>query len=149
MNQLTKNFTLEELTHSNTAIQNKLDNTPSEKVELCLKKLAINILQPLRDGISIPIIVNCAYRSKLVNSNVGGAKDSQHLLGQAADIKCSEMRRAFLFIQNNLPFDQLIWEDGNDCKPDWIHVSYSNRNRRQVLRKLTGTKEYKSFKIDK
>ena len=149
MKQLTKDFTLEELIHSNTAIENKLDNTPSEKVELCLSSLAKNILQPLRDGVSIPISINCGYRSKLVNSKVGGAKDSQHLLGQAADIRCAEMRKAFLFIQNNLPFDQLIWENGNDCKPDWIHVSYSDRNRRQVLRKKTGSKNYSLFKIEK
>lgn len=136
MKQLTKNFTDTELTRSNTADRLKLDNTPSPIVQDNLSNLALHVLQPLRDAVG-EVHVNCGYRSEAVNRAVGGALNSQHLTGEAADIATTNNREAFAYIMRNLPFDQLIWENGDEQQPAWIHVSYSRtRQRKQVLRKL-------------
>ena len=153
--QLSKNFSLDELIQSDLVDKvnsdknpnNDIDNTPDETEEKNLDLLADNILQPLRDYLGYEVEINSGFRGKELNKAIKGASSSQHCKGQAADIKCKEMRRAFLYIQNNLPFDQLIWEEGNDCKPAWIHVSYSNRNRREVLRYING--KYINFHLDK
>ena len=147
--QLTKSFTLEELTHSNTAIEHKLDNTPTSAITANLKLLCEHVLQPLRDGLNKPIGVNCGYRSPAVNKAVGGAENSQHLYGQASDISngCKNNREIFDYIRTHLAFDQLILEGGTLTEPDWIHVSYSNtKNRKEVLTKVTGAKVYSVFK---
>jgi len=70
-----------------------------------------------------------------LNKKVGGSKTSQHCLGEAADIVCQNKNsEMFYFIKNNLEFDQLIWEFGDEQEPDWVHVSYrGNRMRGQVL----------------
>lgn len=142
--KLTKNFTLEEFIVSEVAVRYNIDNTPSEEECKNIKNLCVKILQPLRDYTG-PILVSSGYRSAKLNKKVKGSKTSQHVSGQAADIKTQNMRKAFLYIQNNLPFDQLIWEYGDDKQPSWIHVSYGPRNRRQVLR---ATKEgYVPFKL--
>ena len=147
--KLTTNFTLEELCESEIATANGIKNTPNKVQEAALRKLCENILQPLRDYLGEEVKSSSGFRCAKLNELAGGEPTSQHLKGEADDIKTAQMRKAFLHIQNNLPFDQLIWENGNDCKPQWIHVSYSSRNRRQILRKFTGVKGYKPFYIDK
>ena len=142
--KLTKNFTLEEFIVSAVAVRYNIDNTPSEEERKNIKNLCVKILQPLRDYTG-PILVSSGYRSAKLNKKVKGSKTSQHVSGQAADIKTQNMRKAFLYIQNNLPFDQLIWEYGDDKQPSWIHVSYGPRNRRQVLR--TTKEGYVPFKL--
>ena len=142
---LTKNFTLEELYASNTANSRHIDNSPPDNVIYNLKLLATNILQPLRDSVGV-VTVNCGYRCPILNKLVGGVSDSQHVIGQAADIKTYDMKSAFRYIEKNLPFDQLIWEYGDDEKPSWIHVSYSDRHRKQVLRCING--KYTNFKLE-
>lgn len=139
---MTKNFTLRELTASLVASRRHIDNTPASQQVAWLQRLAENILQPLRDAYGKPITVTSGFRCPLLNQAVKGSASSQHLLGQAADIKGfvgrtadyeqlqRENRRLFLLIQQlNLPFDQLI--DEKDYS--WIHVSFGPRNRRQVL----------------
>ena len=86
MEQITKNFSYDELIASATAKRLGLDNTPNEVEKEKLKKLAIEILQPIRDAWRSPIVVNSAFRSEAVNKAVGGVKNSQHRLGEAADI---------------------------------------------------------------
>jgi zinc D-Ala-D-Ala carboxypeptidase len=136
MTQLTTNFTLEELCYSSTAKAKGITEqfTPSLDIISCLKKLAVNILQPLRDGYGGGIQVNCAYRCKRLNDAVKGANNSQHLQGKAADItvgnKYKNQELFDLIVSLNLPFDQLI--DEQDYS--WIHVSYDEtRNRKQIL----------------
>lgn len=130
-----KYFTLNELTKSETASANKIKNIPSKKEENNLISLVENILDPLREAYGKPIIVTSGYRCKSLNTLVGGAKNSQHLTGEAADIRSiedtiSENKKLFNLIQKlKLPFDQLI----NENNFNWVHVSYSSRNRRQVL----------------
>ena len=82
--------------------------------------------------------MNIGYRCPRLNNAVGGAKTSQHVTGEAADIYVADAKgRAELFsiIYYLLPYDQLIWERGDDEAPAWIHVSYREGNNRcQVLR---------------
>lgn len=136
--QLTKNFSLAEMIESQTArrfnIQEQF-NPPQEVIDN-LKELCENILQPLRDAIGVSLTVNSGYRSPITNKRVGGQPTSQHQNGQAADIICPEVGNAKLFEkirELKLPFDQLIWEFGDDKNPAWVHVSFSPRNRRQVF----------------
>lgn len=76
---------------------------------------------------------------------IGGAKSSQHTKGEAMDIKIGA--KGFFFIKDKLDFDQLIWEFGNYENPQWVHVSFSQRNRKQVLKatKQNGKTKYSSY----
>lgn len=140
--ELTKNFTLEELTKSEYGIRNNIkeQNNPSEEIKENLKKLCINVLQPLREAIKSSIKVTCGYRCKRVNEGVGGASSSQHLQGKAADIEYyigneeNNLLLAQAILLNNIPFDQMILEFGTKKNPSWIHVSYNEGNNRgQIL----------------
>lgn len=125
--RLSKSFTLAELCVTNV----RIDNTPRPRQVEALRSLAIDILQPLRDAVGVPVNVTSAYRSPAVNEAVGGAKTSQHVLGEAADIVVAGMSPREVceeIIRLDLPFDQLIQEFGR-----WTHVSRGPRNRRQVL----------------
>lgn len=129
-----KYFTLNELCASSTAKLNNIDNTPNKEEEGNLIGLVNNILDPLREVWGKPIRVNSGFRCMELNKVVGGAKNSQHLTGQAADITTGNKdnnKRLFDLIQEiNLPFCQLIDEKNFS----WIHVSYDPNNiKRQVL----------------
>ena len=136
---LTDNFSLEELCNSSTAKAKGIDNTPSPEVVNNLKLLAVNILQPLRATYGRPITVNSGYRSPALNKAVGGAGNSDHMYGRAADISVgSRAGNKILFdliIKLKLPDDQLIFEKGSrKTGPDWVHVSFNPaRNRSQIL----------------
>lgn len=130
-----KHFTIDELCRSDTARSRGIDNTPAEDVRKNLEALVANVLDPLREWYGKPIYVNSGYRCPALNKAVGGVANSQHLTGQAADIDVNdraENRRLMKHIEDNLDFDQLIWENGGA----WVHVSYraDGKNRRQVLR---------------
>lgn len=128
---LGKYFTLEELTVTRTG----LANTPGEEEENNLRELVKNVLDPARKQLKEAITVTSGYRSESVNRRIGGAQNSQHKKGQAADIFCSDNAKLFGIIRGKLDFDQLIWEAGNDEQPAWIHVSYAGeKNRNQVLK---------------
>lgn len=130
-----KYFTIEELTKSPTAKRRGIDNTPNATVKKNLTLLVEKILDPLREAWGGPIIVTSGYRCGKLNRAVGGASGSQHMLGQAADIRTvidTPVANKLLFdkIQElKLPFDQLIDEYGYN----WVHVSYGPKNRRQIL----------------
>lgn len=130
-----KYFTIAELVKSDTANKKKINNTPTKEIENNLNQLITNILDPLRESWGNPIIVSSGYRCQELNKAVGGAKTSQHTLGQAADIHTKsntkeENKKLFDLIKSlKLPFDQLI----NEYNYKWVHVSYSPRHRRQIL----------------
>lgn len=128
--RLTKNFTLEELTRTNTG----LTNSPSKEELQALITLCGKVLQPLRDIYGKPITVNSGFRSYAVNKTVGGARNSQHSKGEAGDITVHTKegnKQLFEIIKNELEFDQLI----NEYDYSWIHVSYrAGRNRKQILK---------------
>ena len=131
---ISKNFTLEEMTSSAAAKERHIDNSPPTYITVNIQLLVNHVMQPLRDLYGKPIHVNSGYRSPALNESLGGAPNSQHLQGKAADIttgNAKENKKLFDLIQSSkIPFDQLI--DESDYK--WIHVSYNqDKNRRQVL----------------
>lgn len=136
--KLSNNFSLAELTNSSTAKRLGIDNKPSEQVVKNLKLLAENILQPIREHFDAPIHISSGYRSIALNKKIGGASNSQHITGQAVDIDNDNTditnAEIFNFIKDNLKFDELIWEFGNDEQPNWVHVSYSNKPRKKILK---------------
>ena len=131
-----KYFSLKELTESDTATRKGIDNTPDAIVKANLTALVANVLDPLREAYGKPIVVNSGYRCEKLNKLVGGAKKSQHLTGQAADIRSvsrsvAENKKIFnLVVKLGLPYDQLIDEYGYK----WVHVSYNKKgNRKQII----------------
>lgn len=137
--KLTQNFTLEELCASDTAKARGISNEAGIKEAVALTRLAIFVLQPLRDKFG-SITINSGYRSPKLNASVGGVSNSQHVLGEAADIDINgdleTGRKWFEWIKNNCNFDQLIWEH-NRAGVYWIHVSYRmDANRKQVIGNL-------------
>ncbi|MDD4994108.1 MAG: D-Ala-D-Ala carboxypeptidase family metallohydrolase [Paludibacter sp.] len=142
--QLSKNFTLQELTITNT----HLPNLPTEAEIARLQALVTSVLQPLRNMYGHQICVNSGFRSAAVNSAIGGATNSQHCTGEAADLDAADNAAIFQLIRQHLPFDQLIWEGGDNHQPDWVHVSFREaNNRKQVLRMkvVGGKKKYESY----
>lgn len=130
-----KYFTINELCKSYTAKRNKIDNTPTKEAEQNLINLVNNILDPLREAWGAPIIIGSGYRCPELNKLVGGVKNSQHVTGEAADIKTvsdtkEDNKKLYELIKElNLPVDQCI----NEYDYDWIHVSYGPRNRRSYF----------------
>lgn len=119
-----KYFTIEELCKSATATAKKIDNTPSRAVVEALEALVYNVLDPLREAYGKPIRVNSGYRSPRLNLVVGGAANSQHLRGEAADITTGTKegnKWLYDYIFRHLPYDQLI----NEEDYSWVHVSYT------------------------
>jgi len=135
---LSANFTLKELTDSDTAKKKGLDNTPTLQVIENLTILAEKILQPVRDHYGKSVKVNSGYRSPEVNASVGGSKTSDHCKGQAADIEINGVANGDLaeWVSKNLKFTQVILEFYTQGIPDsgWVHVSYDPSNLKcQVL----------------
>jgi zinc D-Ala-D-Ala carboxypeptidase len=138
--KLSKNLSLKEVTKSITASRLGIDNTPSEPVVQNLKHIAEDVFQPIRDHFGVPIAVSSGYRSKELNSAIGGSKSSQHMSGEALDLDADVYgkitnRQIFEFIKDNLTFDQMIWEYGDDNEPNWVHVSYkkNGENKKRIL----------------
>ena len=136
--RLTNNFWLREFTKSPTAIRHGIPNNPGTIQVDNLVALCKNVLQPLRDNYGKAIKINSGYRSLQLNEKISRSKTSQHCYGEAADIDTLEDNSwLFNYIRNNLLFDQLIWEFGDDNSPDWVHVSFKeNHNRGEVLKAL-------------
>lgn len=132
---MSKYFNITEFTKSSTAQKHGIKNIPSLEELKNIDNLITYILDPLREAYGKPIIINSGYRCLELNKLVKGSKTSQHLTGQAADIRSvkntkEENKKLYdLIIQLKLPFDQLI----NEYDFSWIHVSFSERNRRQIL----------------
>ncbi len=129
-----KYFTMRELTSSATAEARRIDNTPTTEAAVRLTTLVTHVLDPLREMYGKPITVNSGYRCPQLNAAVGGAKTSQHMRGEAADITAGskeENKKLFELIRKNLPFDQLL----NESDYSWVHVSYVSpeKNRKQTL----------------
>jgi len=136
--KLSKNFTLQEFTKSQTALRMGIDNTPNEEHMEAAEFLFANIVQKVRDNFG-PTVINSGYRGPALNEAVGGSSRSQHCKGQAVDIECPGVPNADVaqWIVDNLEFDQVILEFYTPGIPDsgWVHVSYNNNgeNRRSIL----------------
>ena len=148
---ISDHITYAEAIHSNTAKRRGIDNTPSEVQVLSMKLLADKVFEPLRKWVGGPIKVNSFFRSVALNEAIGGAASSQHCKGQAIDIDDVYGRKTnaemYKWIQENLDYDQMIWEFGTDTQPNWIHVSYvskeENRNKCLKAYKEHGKTKYK------
>jgi zinc D-Ala-D-Ala carboxypeptidase len=140
---LTKNFTLSEMTKSETALRHDMDNTPDQTVISNLQALAVHVLQPVRDHYGKGVKVNSGYRSPDVNARVGGSRTSDHTRGMAADIEIPGVSNHELaeWVKANLPYTQLILEFYTRGVPDsgWVHVSYDPANLKK--QDLTAVKE--------
>ena len=131
-------FTIGELSSSDVALKKGIKNEPNLRQKMNMEKLIDNVLDPLRSAYRKPIYVNSGFRTPLLNKLVGGAKNSQHMEGKAADIQSADKKDnlwLFEYIRDHLEFDQLIGEKPNkDGIPQWIHVSFNEDfNRNQVL----------------
>lgn len=130
--QLSKSFSLKELTVSQEAIRSGLKNKPTNDQINNLRLLCEHVLQPLRDSLRRPIVVTSGFRSVTINRRIGGSQSSQHCKGQAADIIVPGMAVADVVAKIRklgLNVDQCINEFGS-----WTHVSYGPRHRRQFLK---------------
>ena len=137
---ISKHISTKEGVYSRTATRLDIDNKPNEEQLANMKLLAEEIFEPLRAYVGGPIKINSFFRSPKLNKAIGGSTKSQHCHGQAIDIDDTfgKMSNAemYEFIKENLDFDQIIWEFGDDDNPDWVHVSYvsAEENRKRCLK---------------
>lgn len=129
--KISEHISYDEAVLSGTAIRNGIDNTPNEQQLHNMQELADNIFEPLRKMYGKPIKINSFFRSAKLNKLVGGSPTSQHAKGQAIDITGgNKVENKKLFeLAKSLEFDQLI----NEYDFSWIHISYSTKNRKQIL----------------
>ena len=148
--KLTENFSLNELTKSQTAERKGIDNTPSAEHQDNLKSLCEMILQPIRDHFGQVVSVSSGYRSPELCVAIGSSTQSQHAKGEASDFEIFGISNKELadYIDQNLDYDQLIleyWKGEEEPNSGWVHCSYTNgNNRKQYLRayKENGSTKY-------
>jgi len=148
---ISKHISDKEGVYSRTALRLDIDNIPEPYHLVNMQIIAELVFEPLREWVGGPIKINSFYRCKELNSAIGGSSRSQHCEGRAIDLDDTFGHKTnaemFNYIKDNLDFDQLIWEFGNDNNPDWVHVSYvsSDENRRRIMKayKLNGKSKYK------
>jgi len=147
---ISKHISDKEGVYSTTAMRRGLDNTPDKEQLSNMKLLAEKVFEPLREWVGGPIRINSFFRGPELNKAIGGSSKSQHCKGQAVDIdddRCNKTNaQMYKFIKDELEFDQMIWEFGNDKNPNWVHVSYvsedKNRNRCLKAYKDKGKTKY-------
>ncbi|MCH8347137.1 MAG: peptidase M15A [Proteobacteria bacterium] len=136
--RLSPHFTLAELTKSQTAIRRGIRNAPNAGQINNLKRLAKEILEPLREHFGRPFSPSSGFRSQALNVAIGSKSTSQHTRGEAVDFELPGIpnRDVAEWIRDHLDFDQLILEfhDPEDPMSGWVHVSLKEKeNRNQVL----------------
>jgi len=155
--KLSQHLDLAEVTRSDSAKRKGISNMPTPEHIENFKKLAENIFEPIRKHFGVPIMISSGYRSKALNTAIGGSLTSQHCSGEAIDIDMDGTangvtnKMVFEYIKANLNFDQLIWEFGTKDAPDWVHVSFEStgKQRKQILRaiKSGGKTAYQHYNI--
>ena len=149
-NKISKHISYKEGTYSQTALRRGLDNTPNEEQLKCMKEVAENLFEPLREWVGGPIKINSFFRGEPVNTAIGGSRKSQHMKGQAIDIDDTFRHKTnaemYYYIKDNLDFDQMIWEFGDDKNPNWLHISWvshrPNRKKLTIAKKVNGRTKY-------
>ena len=147
---ISEHISYKEGVYSTTATRRGIDNVPNDEQLANMELIAEKVFEPLRKYVGGPVKINSFFRSVKLNKAIGGSSKSQHCKGQAIDIDDtfgvvanSDM---YNYIKNNLDFDQMIWEFGDDDNPNWVHVSYvskeDNRNRCLRASKSGGTTLY-------
>ena len=159
--KLSNSFSLSEMLKSNTANRRGIEEQykPSKEVIDNLTRLCRKVLQPIRDSLEMPVRVTSGYRCEKLNKAIGGSSKSQHVKGEAADIELwigGQEKNAILLdeiinllFRGEIEFDQLIIEYPVNDVPKWIHISYSEHNKNQILiaERINGKTVYK--KADK
>ena len=153
--KLSEHLDLAEVVKSDSAKRKGLSNMPTPEHIENFKKLAVNVFEPIRKHFGVPIHISSGYRSKELNTLIGGSLTSQHCSGEAIDIDMDGSangvtnKMVFDFIKDNLNFDQLISEFGTKDAPDWVHVSWetTGKQRKEVLRavKKSGITKYQIY----
>lgn len=151
MKNISKHVSYEEGVRSNTALRLGIENTPRAEQLEKMSVVANEVFEPLREWVGGPIKINSFFRCYKLNKAIGGSKTSQHMSGQAMDIDDTfgwkTNTEMFNYVKDNLDFDQMIWEFGDDDNPDWVHVSFvskeENRNRCLKAYKEKGKTKYK------
>ena len=152
MTKISEHLRLKEVTKSQMAISHDIDNNPTPTHLENLKQVAAQMFEPIRNHFGVPIGISSGYRSEALNSAIRGSKTSQHCKGQALDIDADIFGKVtnaeiFKFIEDNLDFDQLIWERGTDDEPAWVHVSYvTHRENRGKKLRFWGKGKYTNLK---
>ena len=147
---ISKHISYKEGVYSTTATRKGIDNTPNNEQLKNMELVADEIFEPLRVYVGGPIKINSFFRSPELNTAIGGSSKSQHCKGQAIDLDDTFGKAAnaemYHWIKENLDFDQMIWEFGDDDNPNWVHVSYvspeDNRNRCLKAYKENGSTKY-------
>jgi len=141
--KLSQNLDLSEVIRSDSAKRNGISNMPTGEHIANFITLAEKVFEPIREHFGFPIHISSGYRSVELNRLIKGSSSSQHCKGQAIDIDMDGTsngvtnKMVYDYIKDNLEFDQLIWEFGDDINPDWVHVSYSEgKNRGQKLKAI-------------
>jgi hypothetical protein len=143
MEKISKHISYKEGVNSPTAIRRGINNVPNSDQLVNMRLLAEKVFEPLRVHFDTPIKINSFFRCTALNVAVGGSGSSQHCKGEALDMDATgdvTNKMLFDYIKDNLTFDQLIWEYGNDDEPDWVHVSFTDNtvNRKEILRAVKG-----------
>jgi hypothetical protein len=155
--KISPNLNIAEITRSDTAKRNGIDNTPTSEHLENFKLLAEKVFEPIREHFGVPIFISSGYRSKALNDFIKGSPSSQHCKGEAIDIDMDGSngevtnRMVFDFIKNKLDFDQLIAEFPENSNPAWVHVSFvKTKNRKQILvaKRISGSTKYIPYKSD-
>ena len=155
--KISEHLDLSEVIRSETAKRHGISNMPTEEHIANFKLLAENVFEKVRNNFRCPIHISSGYRSKELNAcTLGASPTSQHSTGEAIDIDMDGSANGvtntmvFNYIKDNLEFDQLIWEFGNNENPDWVHVSYEStgKQRKQILKatRINGKPHYSPFK---
>ena len=153
MERISDHITLREATKSNTALILNINNIPNDYQTGNMVAIAINLFEPLRKWVGGPIRINSFFRSDKLNEAIGGSNRSQHCQGRAMDIDDNFGHKTnaemFEYIKQNLNYDQMIWEFGDDANPDWVHISYvsKDQNRGRCLRaeRIDGKTQYREI----
>lgn len=146
--KISKFVSLSEVTKSNTAMRRGINNFPTEKQLERITTLSEMIFDPLREWVGGAVKINSGFRSDALNKAIGGSKTSQHCANNGAAFDIDDTfgnatnAQMFHYIKDNMSFDQLIWEFGDDNNPSWVHVSYvsEGKNRMEVMKAKKNSK---------
>lgn len=153
-NKISDNISYTEATKSRTAVKYKINNDPNKATLKRMKYVAENVFEPLREHFEVPIAVTSFFRSEELNKKIGGSSTSEHVYGSAIDLDADVFglitnRQIFNYIKDNLKFNQLIWEFGDDKEPAWVHVSLKRSNNKQEVLKAYKEKDWRGRYVTK
>jgi len=149
--KISEHISFQEAIKSNTALRRGINNEPNDYQITNMVNIAHNVFEPLRKWVGGPIKINSMFRCEELNRAIGGSSRSQHCEGRAIDLDDTfgykTNKEMFDYIKENLDYDQLIWEFGDDDNPAWVHVSFisfdENRKRTMRAEKINGKTQYR------